>query len=88
MRAEEAVHEVIAEILRYSDHAREPYRDRQLSWYAERVDAARQQMDRCYAQEQRLALLARSVGMSEFTSQGYFVNWWVCHPMLIFAVGA
>ena len=66
MRAEEAVHEVIAEILRYSDHAREPYRDRQLSWYAERVDAARQQMDRCYAQEQRLALLARSVGMSEF----------------------
>jgi AraC family transcriptional regulator len=66
MRAEDAVHEVIAEILGYSDHSRKPYRDQQLSWYAERVDAARQQMDRYYAHEQRLAWLARSVGMSEF----------------------
>jgi AraC family transcriptional regulator len=66
MAAEEATHSVMAEIVYQPFPARKPYRERQLSWYAERVDAVRQHLDRDYAAEQRLGCLARSVGMSPF----------------------
>jgi AraC family transcriptional regulator len=66
MAAEEAAHCVIAEIACQSVPVRRAYREHQLSWYAERVDAVRRQIDRHYAAEQRLAWLARSVGMSSF----------------------
>lgn len=66
MAAEEAAHSVIAEIAGQSDPLRRPYREHQLSWYADRVDAVRRQIDLHYAAEQRLASLARSVGMSPF----------------------
>jgi AraC family transcriptional regulator len=66
MAAEEAAHCVIAEIACPSVQVRRPYREHQLSWYAERVDAVRRQLDRHYATEQKLAWLARSVGMSSF----------------------
>jgi AraC family transcriptional regulator len=66
MAAEEAAHSVMAEIICQSLPVRRPYRAHQLGWYAERVDAVRQQLDQHYAAEQRLAWLARSVGMSSF----------------------
>jgi AraC family transcriptional regulator len=66
MAAEEAAHSVIAEIACHAVPVRGAYREHQLSWYAERVDAVRRQIDRHYAAEQRLAWLARSVGMSPF----------------------
>lgn len=66
MVGEEATHSVMAEIVGQSFPVRKPYRERQLSWYAERVDAVRQHLERDYAAEQRLGWLARSVGMSPF----------------------
>lgn len=45
---------------------RRELRDRQLRWYAERVEAARQQLAQRFAEEHRLLALARSVGMSTF----------------------
>jgi AraC family transcriptional regulator len=65
MAAEEAVHELIAAALK-SWHPGKSYRDHQLSWYAERVDTVRQQLDGNYSAEHRLSNLARSVGMSPF----------------------
>lgn len=40
--------------------------DVQLAWYAERIDAAREQLVKRFADEHRLRTLARSVGMSPF----------------------
>jgi len=40
--------------------------DLQLAWYAERVEAAREQLVKRFAEEHRLQALARSVGMSTF----------------------
>jgi AraC-like DNA-binding protein len=42
------------------------YSEHQLSWYAERVDAARSLLHKKYPYEQTLSLLARGVGMSTF----------------------
>jgi AraC family transcriptional regulator len=66
MATEEAAISVMAEIVSQSVPVRRPYRDQQLSWYAERVDAVRQHLDRNFGAEQKLAWLARSVGMSPF----------------------
>jgi AraC family transcriptional regulator len=67
LRTEAAAHELIFAIL---DGAAAPvrhrYHARQLSWYAERVNACRERMDRDYASDLSLASLARSVGMSPF----------------------
>ena len=40
--------------------------DLQLAWYAERIEAAREQLINRFAEEHRLRALARSVGMSTF----------------------
>ncbi len=66
MAAEEAAHGVMAEIAGQALPVRRAYREHQLSWYAERVDAVRRQMGREYSAKHRLAGLARSVGMSPF----------------------
>ena len=42
------------------------FRQRQLSWYAERVDAAQKSMQQRYEDNHSLSSLARSVGMSAF----------------------
>jgi AraC-like DNA-binding protein/quercetin dioxygenase-like cupin family protein len=42
------------------------YRARQLKWYAERVEAARETLEALYWEPHSLASLARSVGMSPF----------------------
>lgn len=42
------------------------YRQRQLAWYAERVDAVRQTLEKRPADDHHLAALAGSVGMSTF----------------------
>jgi AraC-like DNA-binding protein len=45
---------------------RQLFRQRQLAWYAERVDAAQNSMQRRYEDNHSLSSLARSVGMSAF----------------------
>jgi AraC family transcriptional regulator len=45
---------------------RPAYRDRQLFWYADRVEAARELMERSFAEPLSLGALARAVGMSTF----------------------
>ena len=42
------------------------FRERQLAWYAERVDAAQKSMEQRYEENHSLSTLARSVGMSAF----------------------
>jgi len=42
------------------------FRQRQLTWYAERVDAAQKSMEQCYEDNHSLSSLARSVGMGAF----------------------
>jgi AraC-like DNA-binding protein len=66
MAAEEAAHCVIAEIACQPVLACRVYREHQLAWYAERVDAVRNQIDQHYAEEHKLAWLAHAVGMSPF----------------------
>jgi len=66
MATEEAVQSIFSEITCLSVPRRKLYRERQLSWYAERVDSVRERLRRHYSAEQRLAWLARSVGMSPF----------------------
>lgn len=66
MATEEAASEVIEDICCRSDSTRPMYRHRQLTWYAERVDAVRSQIDQHYASMNTLGGLARSVGMSPF----------------------
>jgi AraC family transcriptional regulator len=46
--------------------SRPAYRDRQLRWYAERVEAARELMERNFDEPLSLVALARAVGMSSF----------------------
>jgi AraC family transcriptional regulator len=65
MRVEEAAHGVMAAISQAIPDGK-PYRQQQLKWYTERVDAVRQQIDSDFAAEQKLSGLARSVGMSPF----------------------
>jgi AraC-like DNA-binding protein len=57
---------VLATCLNSAPAARRDLRDIQLVWYAERIDAARQQLSRQFAEHHRLGTLARSVGMSTF----------------------
>jgi AraC family transcriptional regulator len=66
MAAEEAAREVIVEAAGEPRTVSKPYREHQLSWYAERVDAVRQLLYRHHTDEHNLAKLARSVGMSSF----------------------
>lgn len=42
------------------------YREAQLAWYGERVEAVRELFETCYAEPHTLASTARSVGMSPF----------------------
>lgn len=42
------------------------FRQRQLAWYAERIDAAQKSMEQRYEDNHSLSSLARSVGMSSF----------------------
>jgi AraC family transcriptional regulator len=65
MFTEEIAYAILVE-LRKSDRGGKPYRRRQLRWYAERIDAVRQHLERQYSSEQSLASLAASVGMSPF----------------------
>ncbi len=48
------------------DPSRRLYRERQVAWYAERVEAARELMQQRFADDLSLAALARAVGMSSF----------------------
>lgn len=64
--AEETAYAVQTEIISQSESVRKPYREYQLRWYAERVDAARRHMEHHYSTEHRLAWLGRMVGMSPF----------------------
>jgi len=49
-----------------NDSRRAPYRERQLFWYADRVEAARALMQRRFAEHITVGALARAVGMSPF----------------------
>jgi AraC-like DNA-binding protein len=55
--------------------ARAPlFKEHKLAWYAERVDHARERIDREYAEELSVSELARSVGMSMFHFSRVFVE--------------
>ena len=66
MAVEETVHEVIVAAACEPDPRQRPYREPQLRWYAERVDAVRLRLERDYAAEHSLSSMARSVGMSVY----------------------
>jgi AraC-like DNA-binding protein len=57
---------VIATYLNPPQSTSRNFPDMQLAWYAERIDAAREQLVKRFADEHRLRELARSVGMSTF----------------------
>jgi AraC-like DNA-binding protein len=57
---------IVATYRRASRRGSRALRDRQLSWYAERIDAAREQLATRFAEPHPLLPLARSVGMSPF----------------------
>jgi AraC-like DNA-binding protein len=50
------------------------YRERQLTWYATRVDRARELIECCYEEDLSLARLAREVGMSLFAFARVFAE--------------
>ena len=58
--------EVVAAVRAVGANRRRLYRARQLSWYARRVEAAREILDARYAEQHSLASLAAAVGMSPF----------------------
>ncbi len=66
MVAEEVANAVITEAAGDSNTRRALYREHQLHWYAERVEAVRRQLDSGPADHHTLAELAHSVGMSRF----------------------
>jgi transcriptional regulator GlxA family with amidase domain len=66
MVAEEVANAVIAEAACESSTRHALYREHQLNWYAERVDAVRWQLDYRPADHHSLMRLARLVGMSPF----------------------
>jgi AraC-like DNA-binding protein len=66
LAVEETVHEVIAEATCEPDARQTVYRDHQLHWYAERIDAVRVRLESDYATEHSLSSMAKSVGMSAF----------------------
>jgi AraC-like DNA-binding protein len=58
---------VASEIFHVADDpAAELFRDHKFAWYAERVHAAREQMDAEFDRDHSVSMLARSVGMSAF----------------------
>jgi AraC family transcriptional regulator len=58
---------VASEIFRDADSTPAAlFRERKFSWYAERVHAAREQLDAEFERDHSVSLLARSVGMSAF----------------------
>lgn len=58
---------VASEIFREPDKApTAPFSDRKLSWYAERIQAARARLDAEFDRDHTVSALARSVGMSAF----------------------
>lgn len=57
---------VVATYLNAPQAASQNFPDLQLAWYAERIDSAREQLSRRFADQHRLRALARSVGMSPF----------------------
>jgi AraC-like DNA-binding protein len=56
------------------------FRDKQLAWYAERIDAAREQLQKRYAAQHSLLRLAREVGMSLFRFARIFHELTGCAP--------
>lgn len=66
LATEEIAHELIAAVACEPDSCRKLYRDQQLHWYAERIDAVRVRLEREYGAEHSLSSMARSVGMSAF----------------------
>jgi AraC-like DNA-binding protein len=57
---------VLAAYVKAPRTASRSFPDAQLGWYAERVEAAREQLSKRFAHPHRLLPLARSVGMSTF----------------------
>lgn len=66
MVVEEVANAVISEAVCDAGNRRALYREHQLNWYAERVEAGRRQLECGCADRHNLAGLARSVGMSAF----------------------
>lgn len=58
--------ELLESTLAPSERPAKPYGERQIGWYAERIDAARERLDGRPDEAPPLAALARSVGMSPF----------------------
>jgi AraC family transcriptional regulator len=58
--------ELIAAVGAIAAHKRKLYGTRQLSWYAKRIETAREILDTRYAEQHSLATLAAAVGMSPF----------------------
>lgn len=65
MAAEAAAADVLG-ALQHPAEQKRLYREGQLAWYAERVDAARDLLERQFNQNHTLAALARNAGMSTF----------------------
>src|SRR5262249_7271492 len=66
MAVEDLAAELLGEICRGDPARCNLYREDQLSWYAERVDAARALLETQYAAVLSIGSLARAVGMSRF----------------------
>ena len=66
MAADELAHCLLAEVSDSSLPLPHLFRERQLRWYSERIDAVRSQIDRHCDGAYTLVRLARSVGMSQF----------------------
>lgn len=66
MAIEDSAAELLAEICRGDPARCELYKEYQLSWYAERVDAARALLETQYVAVLSIGSLARAVGMSSF----------------------
>ena len=64
--AETVAAELFREIPESSSDPRPLYKDRKLSWYAERVQIARETLERDFERDHRLQDLARAAGMSTF----------------------
>ena len=58
----------------YAPPERAPYRERTMAWYAERVHAVRERMERDFAEAHTVSALAGSVGMSLFNFSRVFAE--------------
>jgi len=66
LAAETCAAALLDAVSRKSRPPRQLFRQRQLAWYAERVDATQKSMQDRYEDDHSLSTLARSVGMSAF----------------------